>query len=145
MTVPPDLVIQGPIEHADPVGLSARVRELLARRDADLVVCDVGGLEPDGLDAVAMLAELQLTARRAGGRIEVIGASADLHEVLAMAGLCHALGLRPALCLEAGGRPNIGKNRAVSRKNVIPLIRSPESSRTWTDQGSSPPSGAGLY
>jgi hypothetical protein len=102
MTVPPDLVIQGPIEHADPVGLSARVRELLARRDADLVVCDVGGLEPDGLDAVAMLAELQLTARRAGGRIEVIGASADLHEVLAMAGLCHALGLRPALCLEAG-------------------------------------------
>jgi len=102
MTVPPDLVIQGPIEHADPVGLSARVRELLARRDADLVVCDVGGLEPGGLDAVAMLAELQLTARRAGGRIEVIGASADLHEVLAMAGLCHALGLRPALCLEAG-------------------------------------------
>jgi hypothetical protein len=102
MTARPDLVIEGPSRHADLLGLSARVRELLARGDADLVVCDVGGLGPGGLDAVAMLAQLQLAARRAGGRIEVIGASADLHEVLAMAGLCHALGLRPALCLEAG-------------------------------------------
>ena len=102
MTAPPDLVIEGPIAHADLVALSARVRKLLARGDADLVVCDVGGLGPSGLDAVAMLAQLQLAARRAGGRIEVIGASADLHEVLAIAGLCHALGLPPALCLEAG-------------------------------------------
>jgi ABC-type transporter Mla MlaB component len=103
MTAQPDLVIEGPIELADLVGLSARVRELLAPpRDAHRVVCDVGRLDPGGLDAVAMLAQLQLTARRAGGRIEVIGASPDLHEVLAMAGLCRALGLRPALCLEAG-------------------------------------------
>lgn len=102
MSARPDLVIEGPIQHADLVGLSARVLELLAGRDANLVLCDVGGLDPSGLDAVAMLAQLQLTALRAGGRIEVMGASADLHEVLAMAGLCHALGLRPALCLEAG-------------------------------------------
>ncbi len=102
MTPLPHLRIAGPTAHADLVGLSARVRELLARTNADLILCDVGGLDPSGLDAVAMLAQLQLTARRAGGRIEVVGASADLHEVLAMAGLCHALGLRPALCLEAG-------------------------------------------
>ena len=102
MSARPDLVIEGPIQHADLVWLSARVLELLAGRGANLVLCDVGGLDPSGLDAVAMLAQLQLTALRAGGRIEVIGASADLHEVLAMAGLCHTLGLRPALCLEAG-------------------------------------------
>jgi len=101
MTLPPHFRIEGPIAQADLVGLSAHVCELLARTDADLVVCDVGGLDPGGLDAVAMLAQLQLTARRAGGRIEVTGASADLHEMLAIAGLCHALGLRPALCLEA--------------------------------------------
>ena len=39
------------------------------------------------------------------------------------------------------------KQRAVSRKNVIPLIRSPEISRTWSDQGSRTPSSVvlGLY
>ena len=145
MTAPPVLVIDGPIDHADVVGLCERVRELLEPKDADLVICDVGRLDATGLDAVALLAQLQLAARRSGGRIQVTGASSTLREVLALAGLCDVLGAVPRYASRRGGRPNIGKKRAVSRKNVIPLIRSPDSSRTCTDQGSSPPSAAGLY
>lgn len=102
MTAPPVLVIDGPIDHADVVGLCERVRELLE----------------------------QLAARRSGGRIQVTGASSTLQEVLALAGLCDVLGAVPRYASRRGGRPNIGKKRAVSRKNVIPLIRSPDSSRT---------------
>lgn len=100
MTAPPVLVIDGPLDRADLVGLSARVRELLEPKGADLVVCDVRGFDPTGLEAVGALAQLQLAARRVSGRIEVRGASAELHEVLALAGLCRVLGVCPALPLE---------------------------------------------
>jgi hypothetical protein len=44
-----------------------------------------------------------------------------------------------------GGRPKSGNSLAVSRKNVMPPIRPPAISTTWSDQGSKPPPGAGLY
>ena len=53
----------------------------------------------------------------------------------------------PVPALDAGsqsGTPNIGKNRAVSRKKVSPLIRPPSISTTWTDHGRSVPSGRRL-
>ena len=102
MTAPPALVIAGPVDDADADRLSDRVRLLLEHGGAELVVCDVGSVSDAGLATVALLAELQLTARRCGGRIRVRNASSELHEVLALAGLCEVLGvLCPPLRLEA--------------------------------------------
>jgi ABC-type transporter Mla MlaB component len=105
MTAPPALVIAGPVDDADADGLSDRVRLLLEPGGADLVVCDVGTLSGPGLATVALLAELQLTARRCGGRIRVRNASSELHEVLALAGLCEVLGLSLPLRVEASRQP----------------------------------------
>src|SRR5262249_5942352 len=43
------------------------------------------------------------------------------------------------------GRPKRGKSVSVSRKEFIPAIRSPESSRTMSAQALCPPSGLGRY
>jgi ABC-type transporter Mla MlaB component len=105
MTSTPALVIAGPVDDADIDGLSDRIRLLLERGGADLVVCDVGSLSDAGLATVALLAELQLTARRCGGRIRVWNASSELHEVLALAGLCEVLGVPLPLRLEPSWQP----------------------------------------
>jgi ABC-type transporter Mla MlaB component len=105
MTAPPALVITGPVEAADVLRLYRRVRFLLQRGDRAAVVCDVGTLSDAGLGTVALLAGLQLTARRCGGRIRVRNASSGLHEVLALAGLCEVLGVCPPLGLEASWQP----------------------------------------
>jgi ABC-type transporter Mla MlaB component len=101
---PVRLVIDGPIEHADIVGLCDRVRLLLERDRANVVVCDVGLLRDAGLGTVALLARLQLTARRSGGRVQVRNASSGLHEVLALVGVCDVVGVCPPLRLEARGQ-----------------------------------------
>ena len=60
------------------------------------------GLATGALMLSTVVAELQLTARRCGGRIRVRNASSELHEVLALAGLSEVLGvLCPPLRLEA--------------------------------------------
>ena len=104
MTAPPALVIAGPVDDADADRLSDRVRLLLEHGGAELVVCDVGSVSDAGLATVALLAELQLTARRCGGRIRVRNASSELHEILALAGLCEVLGVFP-LRVEASRQP----------------------------------------
>ena len=43
------------------------------------------------------------------------------------------------------GKPNSGNRRSVSRKKVNSAILPPESSTTWSAQGSYPPCGLGLY
>jgi hypothetical protein len=70
-----------------------RVRVLLERGRPGVVVCDVGRLPEASLEAVAVLARLQLTARRCGGRLQVLNASSGLHEVLSLAGLCDVVGV----------------------------------------------------
>jgi ABC-type transporter Mla MlaB component len=96
------LVIDGPIDGADVFGLADHVRALLEGSGADPVVCDVAGLRGDHLAAVAVLARLQLTARRLGGHIQVRNASPELHDMLALVGLCEVVGARPPLGVEMG-------------------------------------------
>ena len=55
------------------------------------------------------------------------------------------IGAHPQLSPRCGGSPNAGKIRSVSRKNVIRLIRPPDTSCTCSAQGSCPPAGSGLY
>jgi hypothetical protein len=145
LPVPPSqpvMVLAGRIEPAVIPSLCDRARELLESSGRFTLRCDVQSAIADRvtLDALARIA---LTCRRLGRRLELRGASARLEELVIFAGLIEVLPCLPeglegprAQASSRGGNPNIGKNRAVSRKNVIPAIRSPDSSRTWSDQGS---------
>jgi len=74
------------ITRGDIPGLCERVRWLLERSDADLLVCDVELVRPNA-DAIDALARLQLTARRLGCRLRLRNASIGLRELLVLAGL----------------------------------------------------------
>jgi ABC-type transporter Mla MlaB component len=79
-------VIRGPIVRADLPGLCERVCALLAENRAEVVRCEVDGVEPDAV-AVDALARLQLAAQRNGCRVRLCGASDELLELVAFMGL----------------------------------------------------------
>jgi ABC-type transporter Mla MlaB component len=96
------LVISGPIARADVPRLCERAHTLLEGSDADVAVCDVGGLaDPDAV-AVDALARLQLTARRLGLQIRVRHAGGELQDLLALMGLCEVVPLCAELPVETG-------------------------------------------
>ena len=78
------------------------MRSLLARGGGS-IVCDVAALAEPDLGTVDALARLQLTVRRLGGAIRLIGATERLDELLALTGLREVLPLCPELCVEAVG------------------------------------------
>ena len=79
--------IGGPIARSDLPALCERVRRLLERSGADVLLCDVGELvEPDAV-AIDALARLQLAARRAGCRARLRHAPDELRELLTFVGL----------------------------------------------------------
>jgi len=82
--------ITGPITRDDLQGLCDRVCGVLAGREADVVVCDVAGVEPDAV-TVDALARLQLGARRRGCTIQLRGASDGLMELVEFMGLENVL------------------------------------------------------
>lgn len=89
---PPVLVLRGPLTGDEVNGPCDALRTLLesgGRRGTTgaVVVCDVGGLGPPGLAAVNLLARLQLTARRCGGRIRLRDPSPALCALLDLVGL----------------------------------------------------------
>ena len=78
--------IGGPISRTDLPGLCARVCAVLEGTDADVVACDVTGVEPDAV-TVDALARLQLAARRHGSHVRLRRASDELRELVAFMGL----------------------------------------------------------
>jgi ABC-type transporter Mla MlaB component len=98
-----DLVLRAPLDGAALDDLCERVRALV-RAGVDPVVCDASGLTGLDLAAVVVLARLQLTARRSGGRIRVRSAGSELHDILWLSGLCDVVGPCTPLLLEAGGQ-----------------------------------------
>ncbi|MBY8841676.1 STAS domain-containing protein [Streptomyces sp. SP2-10] len=84
---PAVLVLPGPVRPDEVAGWCADVRALLEDGGTGVVVCDVGGLGPPGLAVVDLLARLELTARRAGGRIRLRDADPALHALLGLVGL----------------------------------------------------------
>ena len=83
-TVP--FVIHGPIARADLPELCERVCALLAENRAEVLRCEVEGVEPDAV-TVDALARLQLAARRYGCRVRLCGASDELLELVTFMGL----------------------------------------------------------
>ncbi|MEW2394436.1 STAS domain-containing protein [Streptomyces sp. NPDC046862] len=86
-TTPPVLVLPGPVTRDEIPRLCADVRARLTATGAGVVVCDVAGIGPPGLDAVDLLARLQLAARRAGGRIRLRDPDPALRALLGLVGL----------------------------------------------------------
>src|SRR5690606_37866966 len=86
---PPVLVLSGPLTPDGVDGPCDELRSLLygGGGAGRVVVCDVGGLGPPGLAAVHLLARLQLTARRRGGRIRLRDPSPALCALLDLVGL----------------------------------------------------------
>lgn len=85
---PPVLVLSGPLTTDEVSGPCEALRTLLdGEGRSRVVVCDVAGLGPPGLAAVNLLARLQLTARRAGGRIRLRDPSPTLCALLDLVGL----------------------------------------------------------
>lgn len=82
--------IRGPISRTDLPGLCDRVCRLLEKNDADIVLCDVHGVEPDAV-TVDALARLQLAARRHGCRVRLCSASNALRDLVSFMGLTDVL------------------------------------------------------
>jgi ABC-type transporter Mla MlaB component len=81
-----DFAIYGPIARSDLAGLCDRVCVLLTERGADVVRCDVRGVDPDAV-TVDALARLQLAARRKGCRVRLRNASAELRALVGFMGM----------------------------------------------------------
>ncbi|MGY6025505.1 STAS domain-containing protein [Streptomyces spinosirectus] len=84
---PAVLVLPGPVTRDEATGLCDDVRCLLEATGTGVVVVDVAAIGPSGLGAVDLLARLELSARRAGGRIRLRDPSPSLHALLNLVGL----------------------------------------------------------
>ena len=87
------MTLRGAIGRAEVPSLCARAAALIERSGAEQLVCDVAEVSDPDCATVDALARIQLTARRLGSELRLRGASDELHEVLAMAGLCAVVGL----------------------------------------------------
>ncbi|MFD3576070.1 STAS domain-containing protein [Streptomyces sp. NPDC058644] len=83
----PHLTLTGTLDREITQRLCEEARATLQATDADVLVCDVASLGPPVLAAVDALARLQLTARRAGGRIRLRNPAPHLRELLDLVGL----------------------------------------------------------
>jgi ABC-type transporter Mla MlaB component len=97
---PAVLVVRGEIGPADVSPVCERVRGLLAGSEADLVVCDVGGLARPDAAAVDVLARLQLAASRLGRRLLLRDARGELLDLVELMGLAGVLPGDPGSGLE---------------------------------------------
>ncbi len=95
------LVLRGEVGRAELARLCAEVRLRLAAGADGVVVCDVARFDARGVGAVDVLARLQLTARRAGGRISLRGPAPGLRALLELTGLLGGRGIG----FEPGGQP----------------------------------------
>lgn len=84
---PPGLTLTGTLDREATHRLCEEARSLLHASDADTLVCDVADVGPPVLAAIDALARLQLTARRAGGRIRLRNPAPHLRELLDLVGL----------------------------------------------------------
>jgi ABC-type transporter Mla MlaB component len=82
-----NLRLTGRIARPDLDGLCESALSLLGIGGSQVIVCDVGALQDPDAVAVDAIARLQLTARRLGRELRLENASAELLELLDLAGL----------------------------------------------------------
>ncbi|WP_078629251.1 MULTISPECIES: STAS domain-containing protein [unclassified Streptomyces] len=86
-TTPAVLVLPGLVTRDEVPRLCDDLLARLKAAGGGVVVCDVAGIGPPGLAVVDALARLELTARRAGGRIRLRDPDPALRGLLALVGL----------------------------------------------------------
>jgi ABC-type transporter Mla MlaB component len=64
---------------------------VLADGETDVVACEVDGVDRPDAATIGVLARLQLTARRAGCRVELRNAGRELRDLLGLTGLAEVL------------------------------------------------------
>lgn len=84
------VAISSPLERSDLPGLFKRIRELLERSGASVVLCDVRDASADAV-TVDALARLQLAARRSGCQVRLRHTSAELRALMRLMGLHEVL------------------------------------------------------
>jgi ABC-type transporter Mla MlaB component len=84
------LAITGPIRRSDLDGLSLRVCGFFSRCIGSTVSCEVAGVPADAV-TVEALARLQWVARKYACRVVLLGADAELRELVVLMGLSHVL------------------------------------------------------
>lgn len=89
--------IGGRLQRAHIPRLCGEFSSLLETSDAQVVVCDVGGLIDPDLVAVDAVARLQLAARRRGASVTLLRASNELRELLEFIGLENVVRYRETL------------------------------------------------
>jgi ABC-type transporter Mla MlaB component len=80
------IVLAGAIARSDIPLLCERLRAMMEQHDLDLIDCEVSNILVD-LVAIEALARLQLTARRHGCRMCLVGAPHELESLLVLCGL----------------------------------------------------------
>ncbi|WP_406289983.1 STAS domain-containing protein [Embleya sp. NBC_00896] len=85
------LAVYVPLARADIPGLCERLRELLHDSSLDPFPCDLRAVTSPDLATIEALARLQLTARRLGRRIRLLGACGELCDLLTLTGLGEVL------------------------------------------------------
>jgi hypothetical protein len=91
--VPARLRIGDGASGADLAALCARAAALCVDHGTEPLECDVGGVTAPDLGTVNALARVELTVRRRGGSVRLIGASVELLDLLAFCGLPFRLAL----------------------------------------------------
>lgn len=99
------LVVGGPIDSVDIPALCDRVRAELGHVHPDVVVLDVGALGEPDLGAIDALARARLAALKIGCELRLSDASAELRDLLHLAGLAEAVPCEERSGLEADGKP----------------------------------------
>ncbi len=82
--------VRGPIARPDLPGLCERVCALLEATGAAVAWCDVCDVSSDAV-TVDALARIQLAAGRHGCQVRLLGASAELRDLVAFMGLADVL------------------------------------------------------
>ena len=82
--------ISAPLERAALPALFERTCALLEAEDAQIVRCEVAGVEADAV-AIDALARVALAARRRGCGVRLCGASEELLALVALLGLADVL------------------------------------------------------
>ena len=85
--------IGAPTAAAELSSLRANLAMLLEPSESAVITCDVSALTDPDAAMMDALARLQLTARRLGCEVRLRNASDELHDLLALAGLCDIVGL----------------------------------------------------
>jgi ABC-type transporter Mla MlaB component len=111
-------VVRATITRADIPALCARLADLLRGRPADVVECDVGGIDRPDVVTVEAVARLRLTARRHGGRLIVTGAGPDLLLLFGLLGLSELLAPPRPEPAAGGSGPAAGGSGHVGRRQV---------------------------